>query len=477
VIPIQGPLSEPMLALTIRGIRRAHETGAGTVLFEIDTEGGDTELMDRLIDEIERADDLESIAFVTQKAASAGALIAISCDRLYMSPGSNIGSALPVIPALFGMPLDPKTIGGSNDDPFWKKIRGHFRAHFRAKAQKHGRPAALAEAMVYAEEDVFEIEVDGVRKFVAERELQDEIAQHGEAAIHRVRTICKTGDVLNLTAQEALAAGMIDGLAASRQDLLEQRGLANAPLLVITQSWSEGLAGFTQSFGIFLLIAGLVAIFVEIKVPGFGLPGILGGLLVGLWLFGKYLSGLADFTEILLIVAGFALIATEVFLMPGTLLPGILGVVALVAGLVLASQETALPQSDRPFAEVAWWATARSLAIGLVIGVVAMMLVAHFFPSIPFLNRAVLKAGSRGASLVVGRGGERPLDEADAKFRPAPGARGVARTVLRPAGKVEVDGRELDAVSEGPLVARGEAVTVVRVEAAYVVVRRDAGSA
>jgi len=473
VVPIHGPLSEPMLALTIRAIRRAHEVGASAIVFEIDTEGGEIELMDRLIDEIERAEDLKTVAFVTQKAASAGAAIAISCERLYMKPGSNIGSALVLnVPQLFGVPIQvPEVVGGDPD--IAKKMLGHYRAHFRAKAQAHRRPGALAEAMVYAESDVCEIEIDGVRFFVDEDELRHRIAQNGEAAVRKLRDVCHKGDVLNLTAQEALETGMNDGLATSRQDLLEQLGLSGAPVMEVTPSWSEKLADFTQSFGLLLLIGGLVAVFVEIKVPGFGLPGILGTLLLGLYLFGKYLAGLAEVTEILLIVAGFALIAVEVFVMPGTLVSGILGVVALLSGIVLASQQTFLPQPDRPFAEAAWWSNARTLSIGLVAGVVAMLAVAHYFPNLPFLNRAVLRTGTGGSAATAAR----PLDAMDASYRPASGARGVARTVLRPAGKVVVDGRELDAVTEGMHVDGGQRIVVVRVEAAHVVVRPDDGPA
>src|SRR5688572_161259 len=150
----------------------------------------------------------------------------------------------------------------SSDLAFWEKIRGHYRAHFRAKAQAHDRPAALAEAMVYAQFEVYEIEDDGVRYFVDEQDLEKRTAGGGASSIRKIRTVCKRGDVLNLTAHEALATGMIDGLAVSREDLLEQLGLPVQPLLVLELSWSEHLAHFTQRWGIFLLVAGLIAVFI-----------------------------------------------------------------------------------------------------------------------------------------------------------------------------------------------------------------------
>jgi membrane-bound serine protease (ClpP class) len=476
VVPISGELSEEMTALTVRAIRKAHELDAHTLVFEIDTVGGDAELMDRLITEIDRADELHlrTVAFVTQKAASAGALVAISCERLYLKPGSNIGSALVLMqPQVFGVPIGaPHTIESDQLSPLDRKIVGHFRTHFASKAQARQRPAALAAAMVYADSAVYEVEVAGQRKFDDESTLENDVREHGESGVRRIREVCKKGAVLNLTAQEAQETGLADGLATSRQDLLEQLGLGSAPVLAIEPSWSEHLVDFTQHYGWLLLVVGLVAVFVEVKVPGFGLPGITGALLLGLWLFGKYLAGLAEVTDVLLIVVGFGLLAMEVFVIPGSMLCGILGVVGIVAGIVLASQQTFLPPSS-PYAQVEWWSNLRSLALSFVGGVAAMVAVAYFFPSIPLLNRAILRAGPSGAAVSVG-------DEVAGTARsiaPRAGMRGVASTVLRPSGKVAIEGVELDAVTEGSFVDAGRPIVVVRVESSRLVVRGDGPSA
>ncbi len=472
VVPISGALSEEMVALTIRSIRRAHELGAKAIVFEIDTEGGEVTLMDRLIDEIEDAGDLLTVAYVTQKAASAGSLIAISCQRLYMAPGSNMGSALVIMmPQLFGIPLGgPERIGGDQDTLF-KKMIGHYRAHFRAKAQANGRPAALAEAFVYAESAVFEVAVDGEVRYVNESEYANLVAQKGEEGLRKQRQICAKGDVLNLTAQEAFEVRMIDGLAASRADLLTQLGLASGTVTVIEPSWSERLVGFIQSWGLLFLIGGMIAIFVEVKLPGFGLPGLTGIALLGLWMFGKYLAGLAEVTELLLVGAGFALIAVEVFVLPGTLVAGVTGGLAVVGGLVMAAQQTFLPETDRPNADAAWWSTTESLTLGMVASCIGMILLAMYLPRIPFLNRAILRAGTSTTLTIGAAAASRTHDSFDPAYAPARGAFGIALTVLRPAGKVQIEGRELDAVSEGALVDAGSAVEVVTVEPGRLVVR------
>jgi len=472
VVPIHGPLSEEMVALTIRSIRRAHEKEARAILFEIDTEGGDVELMDRLIDEIERADDLHTVAYVTQKAASAGSAIAISCKSLYMRPGANMGSALVLmIPQFFGLPVGAIETLRKDNSAYFSKIIGNYRSHWRAKAQANGRPAALAEAFVYATSAVYQVEVEGVVQYANEVDLKQIADAKGEGAVRTLKTVCKEGEVLNMTATECYEARMCDGLATTRADLLAQLGLDPAEVEEIQPSWSERLAGFVQAWGIAFLIAGLVAVFLEIKLPGFGLPGVLGILFLGLWMFGKYLAGLAEVTEVLLVVLGFGLIAVEIFVLPGTLIAGVAGAAAVIGGLVMATQQTLLPQPDRPYSEMAWWSTTNSIALGIAGAAVAMVVVANYLPRIPFLNRAVLRAGN-GASLADGSPPmARPHDELQPDWQPARGARGRALTVLRPAGKVIVDGHELDAVSDGGFIDAGGAIEVVKAEPGRLVVR------
>ncbi len=479
IVPIQGELTEEMVALTIRAIRRAHELQAKALVFEIDSEGGNVKLMDRLIDEIERTEGLDTVAYVTQKAMSAGSLIAISCKSVYMRPGASMGSALVLmVPQFFGLPSGQIETLRDDNEAYFRKIINSYRAHWRAKAQDHVRPDALAEAFVYAEKAVIEVEVDGERRFLREPELIELAKVRDEGTIRRIRTVVEAEDVLCLTAQECYEVRMIDGLVTSRTDLLQQLGLHQATVHEIAPSWSERLAGFLQAWGFALLIAGLIAVFVEIKVPGFGLPGIIGITCLALWMFGKYLAGLAEITELLLVGAGFGLIAVEIFLLPGTLIAGIAGVVSLLAGLVLAAQQTVLPDPTRPLASAEWWSNANSIALAVAGSVVGMIALAHVLPSIPLLNRAILKpvGGAAAGGATVAASLLRPIDELAPTWRPAVGAEGLALTPLRPAGKVTIDGHELDAVSEGPLIERGAAITVASVEPGRLVVRTTGAS-
>jgi membrane-bound serine protease (ClpP class) len=463
VVPIQGELDEAMVTLTMRAIRVARERQARSLVFEIDSEGGNIGLMDRLIDEIERASDLPTVAFVTQKAASAGALIAISCERLYMKPATNIGSAVPLLITMFGDEGPGGSLLLSSKLPAeYEKISSHLRAHFRSKAQYRGRNAALAEAMTDPGVGAFEIEEDGARTIVNEREYRERVDEHGAAAVRKLREICPLGKVLNLTAQEAREYGFIDGIAVTREELLEQLRAGDAPVVLVNKEWTDVLAQFTRTFGWLLIGIGLVSLFVELKVPGFGIPGLLGIACIAVFLAGNYVAGAADWSEILLVVLGFGLVAVEVFVLPGTLLPGLVGLIAIVAGLVLASQTTLLPESDKPLAEAVYWGNVRMASLVVVAVVAAMLFIAWAFPNIPILNRAVLK-GSLG-----------PIPASAVELQlPNAGARGTAKTALKPSGKVVVDGREFDASSEGPFIDAGSTVTVQRGAGNHLIVRLD----
>ncbi len=463
VVPIVGELDEAMVTLTMRAIRVAREQQARALVFEIDSEGGNISLMDRLIDEIERASDLPTVAYVTQKAASAGALIAISCERLYMKPATNIGSAVPLLITMFpGQGPGGSQLLSSQQPAEYEKISSHLRAHFRTKAQYRGRNAALAEAMTDPNVGAFQIEEDGARSIVSEKEYREKVEEHGAAAVRKLREICPIGKVLNLTAQEAQEFGFVDGLAATRDDLLGQLRAGDAAVVLVGKEWTDVLAQFTRSFGWLLIGIGLVSLFIELKVPGFGIPGLLGIACIAVYLAGNYIAGVADWGEILLVVLGFALVAVEVFVLPGTLLPGLVGLIAIVAGLVLASQATLLPESDKPLAEAVYWSNVKMAAL-VVVGVVAtMFVIAWAFPNIPILNRAVLKSSAGPVALAAAA---LPLPDA--------GARGTAKTALRPAGKVVVDGREYDASSAGPFIEAGSAVAVLRSAGNHLIVRLE----
>lgn len=464
VVPIEGELMESTVALVVRSVRRAEELGASHLVFEIDTPVGRIDRMNRIALALEDTN-TRTVAFVRQSAVSAGALIALACDELYMTPGSHIGSALPIYRSILPLPPEIQELQDQKRSEEEEKMISAFRALFRAKAQQSGRNEWIAEAMVDPQIALLEITLDGERSVVTEQKFHELEELHGTDRVRRLRVVCEAGKLLNLTALEAEELRFVDAIVPGRHALLEVLGVPDAPLLELSVSWSEQFADWISRWGWFLLPIGLLALFLELKVPGFGLPGIIGIACLALVIFGKYLAGLADVAEILLILGGLVLIAVEIFLMPGTLIPGIAGAIALVAGIVLAFQSVDLPGSADSITAIQWWSNTRNLALSIVGGIIGMFAAANLLPGLPLFQRGLQAPRSqaeRSAAMV---------DDVHRGYHPSVGAAGRALSPLRPAGKILVDGRELHAVTEGAFLDEGTAVRVIRVEGNRIVVR------
>jgi len=208
-----------------------------------------------------------------------------------------------------------------------------------------------------------------------------------------------------------------------------------------------------------LLILGLVLAFVELKAPGFGVPGILSACCFAALLLGRYLVGLAEIAHVVLIAAGIVLLAVELFLVPGTIWVGLLGAACVFAGFVWSGVSSGAGfeyEMDRSIA----LDSAFSAALAALVALVLMLLLSRVLPKTPLYSRlAVAPADPRAARASA-------LPEAEGAHAAAAraGAAGVALTDLRPVGKVALDGArelEFEARSSGPEIGRGARVVVV----------------
>jgi membrane-bound serine protease (ClpP class) len=452
-VRIEGALDVGTQALLRRAIDEADGRGDRLVL-ELDTPGGSTELMWQLAKMLNGASEqgVATAVWVDDRALSAGALLALACERVYMRSHATIGSALPVTIGPGG--LAPV----SEDEEVREKISSGLRAEFRGVAEKHGRPGILAEAMVDPALEVLEVRVDGALRLVSSTELDDLRSRGIEHEF--LRTVVAEGELFNATGSEAVALGLADGLAESREELYGKLGLAGARESVVLRARSEDLAAWLVLFRPLLLIAGFVLLYLELKTPGFGLPGTLGILCFALLLGGQYLVGLADIPHVILITAGAALIAVELFLLPGTLWLGLAGACAILGGLIwsLAGGSVGLDYAlDRAIVmREAWRVFGSGFAALLVVWGLARAL-----PHTPVLRAFVATPPPPGpASAMPEAGGAHAVV---ARI----GATGRALTALRPVGKVVLDGGgELDfeARSEGPVLEPGARVRVVEVQ-------------
>jgi len=409
-------------------------------------------------------DGLTTVAWVSHHATSAGSLVAMACQRIYMARKGTIGSATPVTIGPAG--IQPV----AQDEDVVEKQYSHLRSAFRAWAEDHGRPPVLAEAMVDPEVRAYWV-VDGGEHRVISGTEWDDARQRG-AAPEMLNTIVEQGRTCNLTGEEAVRYGMADGIADSLDELVgEKLGLQLAPPITLERTRSEELSSLLEAFAGLILIGALLAAYVEFKMPGFGLPGIVSIVLFTLLLFGRYVTGLADVPHIVAIAAGLILIAAEVFVIPGSLWAGALGALMVVGGLLLTSIG---PTSSLQYAlgrELAVDSALHSL-LWMAAAVVAMGVLSRFLPQTPVLRRLLLRpAGTAFAGAMQEAQGE----HAELAH---PGAWGRALTALRPVGKVALDrddSVEYEARSEGPAIDAGEPVRVIEVSAGRLLVERAHG--
>lgn len=453
LVRIEGALDVGTQALVTRAIDGARERGDRLVL-ELDTPGGEIELMWQIANALldASASGVATVAWVHDRALSAGALLVLASERVYMRSHATVGSALPVQIGPGGlMPV-------SEDEDVREKLSSALRAEFRGVAEKRGRSGLLAEAMVDPEVEVLEVATEGGDRLVSRTEL-DDLNQRGER--HEiVRTVVARGELFNATGSEAVTLGLADGLAESVDELAAKLGLAGVLPTEVRRARSEDLAAWLHTLSPLFLIAGFVLLYLELKTPGLGLHGLLALVAFGVVLFGRYLVGLADIPHVLLITGGAGLVALELFLMPGAIWPGVVGALAILFGLIwsFAGARIGLEYGlDRKILieESFRVVGAGSLALLVIWGL------SRLLPHTPVLSRMVLAGGASAASGAMPQAGGARAALARV------GVAGRATTDLRPVGKVVLDAdRALDfeARAEGVEIAAGSRVRVVEVQ-------------
>lgn len=467
---IEGQLAQTMAISLNRAIRKASEVGAKTLIIEINTPGGEMVLMEQLRDmllvDAYQRDGLKTVAFVNANADSAGALIAIACQELYMSSLGHMGSATPV--AISPLPIAPFLPQQQGQEDMTKKIKSRARAVFRTTAYETGRNEHIAEAMVDPDIELVLALVEDEEQILPRSKLNEERSRLGDSKVIEMSIVCPKGDLLNMTAREALEWGFIEGIPETREELLREfLKIDPANLYVIKPSWSESLVTFLDHINFLLLIAGLILLYIEFHVPGFGLPGILGLSFLGIMFFGKYLVGLAEFTELLLIVGGLGLIAVEIFVIPGTFAAGIVGGLMVLGGLILSFQPFVVP--DSPWQTELFLDNITYLGFSIIVVLVASALLSRFLPRTSLFKPLVLDTNTPPGSL---HGTGTLIDDVDPALKLMAGDIGVAESTLRPSGKVLLKDTLIDAQSEGGFIEQGEKVEIVRVTGNFVFVKK-----
>ena len=415
VAPIEGTIDLGLAPFVERVLGEATDAGAAAVILEINTFGGRVDAAVLIRDALLNAE-IQTVAFVNKRAISAGALISLAAEKIVMADGGTIGAATPV---QMGEPGGPA-------QPVEEKTVSYVRKEFSATAEARERPTLIAEAMVDAD-----VEIEGV---------------------------IEKGKLLTLTTVEAMVHKVADFRAQSIEGVLDRLDLAGAEIRRASPNWAEGLVRFLTGpvLSSLLITIGMLGIIMEIRTPGFGVPGALGIASLALFFWGHWLVQLAGLEELLLLGAGLVLLILEVFVIPGFGIAGALGIVAVLASLSLSLI------GEGATWEFAFRAAGR-VVFALLIALIATLVSLRFLPRLPFGRSLILETALRSGQ---------EYSSAPSGDRSWLGKSGTATSPLRPAGIAEIEGERLDVVSDGELIEPGVPIVVTRVDGNRIVVRR-----
>jgi membrane-bound serine protease (ClpP class) len=424
-IPIEGQIEPALLYVVRRGVTEAKKEKASAVVFVMDTPGGGVKEAREIISLIGQID-APVYTFVEKDAYSAGAIIALSTKHIYMAPGSVIGAATPLMMSpLGGVEQMPEAVE--------EKMTSAVAALVRAAAEQGGHDPQLGEAMV-------------------RREL---------GYTSGTNVLSKAGELLTLTASEAQGI-LSEGTVADVSAMLIAAGLPDAEIRTLEVTAAEKIARVIAAFAPILLMIGLGGIYLEIKTPGFGLPGILGTAALVLFFFGHHLAGLAGMEDAILFIIGFILLFIEVFITPGFGVLGISGI-ALILFSLLSAMTWSVPGNFPPVFDMHTLQIAiRNLAVGATGTVAVGFFAGKFLPKSRVIRPLVLaQSTSKAEGFTAAKDHSELL-----------GKEGVAEMNLHPAGRALIGNDRINIITRGEFIEKGSAVRVVETHGAHIVVEK-----
>ncbi|MHC4893122.1 MAG: NfeD family protein [Planctomycetota bacterium] len=427
-VALEGELTRGSLSLVGRALEEARALNAVCVI-ELDTPGGRVDLMRQLGKQIEEArseHELCVVAWVKHEAMSAGAYVALHCDRIAMRSGTRIGAATPILAGPMGAA------------PVENKMVSALRSEFRGAAEKNGYPPAIAEGMVDGELEVHWVQLpDESDPRAVTGERLDELRASGPG-IRSLGRIGAPDQPIALTASEAVTYGLateaetIDDVIA---DLIPRYYWDRPAVRPVEATAAEWLAQVLGTLSPLLLILGIALIWIEFQMPGIGLPAAGAAACFGLLLAGRYIAGLAGLEHVVMIVGGVVLIAVELFVVPGTFFAGITGGLLLLGGVILSATGDIDPISV-PLDRFLLLQVAFNTSMWLLAAVACSAASSWILPRTPFYSRlsvAPTDSGDTFGAALGARDDSRPRED-------LVGRGAVALTALRPVGQIQVDG-------------------------------------
>ncbi|HEX3019380.1 MAG TPA: NfeD family protein [Chitinispirillaceae bacterium] len=449
VIPVSGTVDPSMAAFMSRALQSSREYPKRLIILEIDTYGGQVDAAFQIVDTLMNSSDT-IYSYVKTKAISAGALIALAGKKLIMKNGTTIGDVAPLTYSEKG----PEMLG--------EKFQSPIRAKFRTLAKRNGYPEILTEAMVTKEISVYEVKFIDTTVYLDSIQLS-ELKPAEKKKIISTRNIVSSTELLTMDDVEAQKLGFSSMSVSGFDEMIGRLGLKDAEVVRIQTNWSEKLASFIATIAPILMAIGFAALYIELKTPGFGVPGIIGIICLAAVFFGQYMTGLADYTELLLLAIGAVLLAIEIFVTPGFGLIGITGILIMVIGMVLSLQDFVIPKPEFP-----WQA---KMLVSNLITVIAsflgsMVIIILFFRYVFPKVGKIVQGPYLQATLIDVR------VDSDLSSKALIGQNGIVCSALHPAGKAMFNGEVIDVVAEGEFIEKDTEVTISEINGNRIVVTR-----
>ncbi len=424
VYDINRNIEPAMLRQTQKSFERANEIGADYIIINMNTYGGMVNIADSIRTKLLNSP-IPVYAFIVNNAASAGALISIAADKIYMKSGTQIGSAAVVDQTGKVMP---------------EKYQSYMRATMRATAEAHGKDTTITEKG----DTIIQWHRD---PRIAEAMVDPRIYIEG---------VTDTGEIVAFTANEALQNGYCEAIVEDIDELLEHAKIKNYEITKYEPTKLEQFIGFLVSPAIqgILIMIIVGGIYFELQSPGIGFPIGAAVLAAILYFAPLYLEGLAENWEMVIFILGLILIILEIFVIPGFGVAGISGVILALTGLVLSMVDNIIFEFEFHGTE----------ALAMVLKSLAIVVFSMFLALITSLYLSKKALTSHAFSWIVLNSTEKKEEGfigVDSRQKELIGKIGNAFTDLRPSGKVEIEDETYDAKSEIGFIEKGQKVKVI----------------
>jgi membrane-bound serine protease (ClpP class) len=467
VIAINDVIGKLLADFIQRETQHAIADGANLIIYDIDSPGGDKEYAQEVATLIAELDSskVTSVAWVGRATTQAGALVALSCDRIFMATDATIGSIdVKTMRMNHGQTLEPANELNPEDQQRLLTI-------VTSIAKRKNRSVSLMQAMVDASLPVFEVTHRESGR-VAWMNANEIAAQPEEWTQGAIIPELHEGGLLQLTAERAHELGVSERPCHDFEELRTRLGIGStADLRPVSKTWVDNLVTVLNSgvAGFLLITIGIICIYLELHLPsGLFLIGAITSFALFFW--SRFLGGSAGTLELMLFVLGMVLLGVEVFVIPGFGVFGVSGILLTVASLVMASNTFAGMSATESFEQS--MSSLGSLAVALMVVIAVAVLFNRFLPTIPFINRLILTPPGYAAN-----DGDEPqlnptlLSRTTSSGAITAGMIGTTASTLRPTGKAMFGDLYVDVVSDGAYIDHGAQIEVLRIAGNRIIVR------